>query len=61
MNYRILKWFIPVISYLVFVGLFYLFCEIDVWVFGHSEDKMGSPLILPHSFMVFLALPLTPW
>jgi hypothetical protein len=62
MKYNILKWCIPVISYFVFVGLFYLWCEIDVWVFGHRFGQGGGPLPpLPDSFMFFLALPLIPW
>jgi hypothetical protein len=62
MRYKILKLFIPIISYFIFVGLFYLWCEIDTWVFGDGAERKGdTPLILPDSFMFFVALPLIPW
>jgi hypothetical protein len=62
MRYKILKWFMPVISYFAFVGLFYFWGEIDIWIFGNGElRKGGTPLILPDNFMFFVALPLIPW
>jgi hypothetical protein len=62
MQSKVLKWFMPVISYFVFIGLFYLWSGIDIWVFGDGAERMGgTPNILPDSFMFFVALPLIPW
>ena len=60
MKYRILKWFIPILCYFEFLALFYLFGEIDIWLFGLRIDKMDGPT-LPDGLMVFFALPLIPF
>ena len=65
MKYRILKWFIPVIGYFVYIGLFFLCSEIDEWLFGHLHDKtVGGPIIpFPDDIILYSALStlLIPW
>jgi hypothetical protein len=58
-NWKILKWCLPVISYLIFIGLFYFWDMVDKLIWGVRYN--GSPLILPYYSMVFIALPLIPW
>jgi hypothetical protein len=57
-KWKILKWCLPVISYLIFIGLFYFWDMIDRLIWGVRYN--GVPLILPYYSMVFIALLLIP-
>jgi hypothetical protein len=58
MKNKILKWFIPVISYFIFIGLLFLWNEIDLLVF--EVNKGGGPEF-PPVMLIFLLFPLIPW
>jgi hypothetical protein len=55
-NWKILKWCLPVISYLIYIGLFYLWDGVDrlIWSVMYNE----SPRIFPYYFVGFFTLPL---
>jgi hypothetical protein len=57
-TYKIIKWFIPVIVYFIFIGLLFLWNDIDILVFG--VNKGGGPE-LPDVLLILFTLPLIPW
>ena len=53
---KTLKWLLPIISYLVFIGFFYLVTKIDLIIGGPRLSD--TPIILPESFMFIIFSPL---
>ena len=53
---KILKWVLPIISYLVFVGLFFLMSDIDRMIYG--ERLSDTPIILPNSALFIFFSPI---
>jgi hypothetical protein len=57
-KWKILKWCLPVISYVICIGLFYFWDVIDRLIWGIRYN--GGPYLSSVYFMVFMALPLIP-
>jgi hypothetical protein len=50
---------LPVVSYVIFIGLFYFWDMVDklIWEIRYN----GAPTLLHYYSMIFMALPLIPW
>jgi len=57
---KTLKWLIPIISYLLFMGLIYLTGEIQYLVLGQKIREPDQPVIIPDYFLFIIIFPLIP-